>query len=130
MSFYDIKVALDTKLSTLSGSYDFAWENVSFKPTIGTAYIRPFLLFSPSTKLTFEGLQQNQGIYQVDVVVPVNKGMKVLLDKMDDIFDLFREEVLTSNSSVVHVTTINSNRFSTEQAWMVGTVDIYFTCYE
>lgn len=126
----DIKIALDVNLADLSGSTPIAWENINYKPVHNTTYIRPTLLFSPSTKLDMEGDQLIQGIYQIDVFAPVNIGMSDLLNKMDDIFDLFREATLISNDTTVYVNTISSNRFSTEQDWIVGTISVSFSCYK
>jgi len=127
--FLDIKIALDSKLNSLSGTNIFAWENISHTPVIGTSFIRPSILYSPSSKLTLDGMQLVQGIYQIDVFFPVNKGVKDLIDKMDDIYDLFREQILESDGTIVTITTVNSNRMTTDKAWIVGTVDVYFNCY-
>ncbi len=126
----DIKTALDTLLASLSGSTPIAWENIRYVPIHNTMYIRPTLLFSPTSKQTLEGLQLQQGIYQVDIFAPVNVGMTNLLTKMDDILDLFRNEVLIKNDTQVNINGISSNRFSTDQDWIVGTISIAFSCYK
>lgn len=126
----DIKIALDVKLSELSGTTPIAWENINYKPVLGTMYIRPTLLFSNSTKLDFDETHLIQGIYQIDVFAPVNLGMSTHLDKLDDILNLFKGTVLTSGSTTVYTNDISANRFSTEQDWIVNSISVSFSVYK
>lgn len=126
----DIKIALDVKLSELSGTTPVAWENINYKPVLGTMYIRPTLLFSNSTKLDFDETHLIQGIYQIDVFAPVNLGMSTHLDKLDDILNLFKGTILTSGSTTVYTNDISANRFSTEQDWIVNSISVAFSVYK
>lgn len=126
----DIKIALDVKLSELSGTTPVAWENINYKPVLGTMYIRPTLLFSNSTKLDFDETHLIQGIYQIDVFAPVNLGMSTHLDKLDDILNLFKGTILTSGSTTVYTNNISANRFSTEQDWIVNSISVAFSVYK
>lgn len=127
--FKDIKIALETRLSTLSGSTPIAYENVRYKPVLGTMYIRPTLLYASSTLLDLNNVQENPGIFQVDVLYPSNVGMINLLTKMDDIEDHFKGQVLTSGAVKVYISSISANRFVQSDGWIVGTVQINFKSY-
>ena len=125
-----IKIALDTKLATLGGTTPVAWENIRYEPVIGRMYLRPTLLLGQSSDIDLQVTQVNRGIYQVDVFFPVNKGQSEMLDKMDAIYNLFKGQILTVSGTDVHINSISISRFLTEQAWIVGSVEVSFSCYK
>lgn len=127
--FKNTKIALDSKLNALTGSTPIAWENIPYKPVLGTSYIRQTLIPAQSQDIDLGTLQLNQGIYQVDVFYPVNQGVATLLEKMDDIYDLFKGAVLTVGDTKVNINSIARLRFSQEESWLMGSVQINFSSY-
>lgn len=132
MSFLkNIHKAFDTKLNSLTGSVPIAWENSSYTPTKGTAFIRPILIHSPSFLADFDGLQDNRGIYQIDLFYPLENGKGDLLTKMDQIYDHFKIDArLVSEGVTVEIMEIGcSKAFKADEAWFMASLDIHFICY-
>lgn len=132
MSFFkDIQAALDTRLSLLSGGTPVAWENVEYTPVKGTAYLRPTLLSTPSHLMDLNSLQNNEGIYQIDLFYPTNNGVGDLLTKADQIYDHFKTDLtLVSNSTTVHVKEISRATVSArEEAWFRASIELHYKCY-
>lgn len=128
--FKNIKIALDTRLSTLPGTNIFAWENIKFKPTLNSMYIRSTLLPGRSSLLDIDSDQENPGIYQVDVIGPVNIGMASILDKLDDIYTHFKAvETLESNDIKVYIKAVSILRAVTDEAWFIGSLEVNYNCY-
>lgn len=128
--FKNIRIALDTKLSTLPGSNTFAWENIRFKPTLGEMFIRPTLLPARSALLDIDSNQQNLGIYQIDVIGPVNVGMAAILDKLDEIYTHFKAvNTLESNGIEVHIKSVSMLRAIKDEAWLIGSLEVNYNCY-
>jgi len=132
MSFFDnIRTALDTKLNSLTGGTPIAWENGSYPPIKGTAFIRPRLIPSPSLLADFNGLQDNRGIYQIDLFYPLSNGTGDMLTKMDQIYDHFKNDIrLVSEGVVVNINEITRTRAGeVDEAWFMASLEIHFICY-
>lgn len=133
MSFKDIQIALDTRLSTLPGSTPVAWENTEYKPTKGQEWIRPTLISASSTLscLDVRG-QMNPGIYRVDVFYPVDNGSGNLLEKLDTIREHFQESLsLRSNETIILIRAVSIfQKLIEEKSWFMGSVDVNFTNYD
>lgn len=83
----EIQNALEVKLNALSGTHDIAWQNINYEPAADTLFLRPTNI--PVDPLPI-GLQNSSsmlrnGIFQVDVFAPKNKGVKTALNKADSI---------------------------------------------
>lgn len=128
--FSDIQAALDTRLSTVTGLPTVAWENVNFKPTEGTPYVRPNLLAGDSTLSTVAKQQMNVGIYQVDIFYPTSNGPGDLLTMLDTIYDHFKvQNILTVNTTEVIVRQIGRTNIDRDGSWSVGSIEITYNCY-
>lgn len=72
----DIRAALETRLSGTVGLPSIAWENISFKPTTGTSFIKP--KFVPTSRRpAVRGLNPQhryQGLFSLLVYCPENEG--------------------------------------------------------
>lgn len=72
----DIRAALESHLSNISGLPDIAYENVSFDPTTGTSYVK--CQYVPTLRRpAVRGLnpqQRYQGIFAVTVYAPEGNG--------------------------------------------------------
>lgn len=106
-SIYDeIRVALETKLSTITGIPSIAWENVSFTPTTGQPYVKPRLI--PTVREpAVRGLNPQiyyQGLFRVDCFVPEGLGPAAADDLADKIIDAFEATTdLTNGSTIVSI---------------------------
>tara|TARA_B100000795_G_scaffold103354_1_gene76232 strand:- start:158 stop:568 length:411 start_codon:yes stop_codon:yes gene_type:complete len=97
-AFTDISAALDARTNSLA--LPTAWENIAFKPTTGTLYIRPTLIpaYTEQAGLGSNGLDEHVGIYQIDIVSTASLGKGEAIIKADVIADHFKRGlVLTYN---------------------------------
>ena len=90
--FASISAALDGRLNTLASLPPVAWQNVAYEPTSGVLYLRPTLLPAPTQQagLGDAGLDENQGIYQIDIFAAVGGGRGVAEAQADLISDHFK----------------------------------------
>lgn len=101
--FTDIYGALRTRLNGITGRPPIAWENINYTPSANTLYLRPTLIPAPTFQASLgdDGLDLNNGIFQVDVVIPDNLGRSTWPDTIADSFK--RGTVLTQNSVDVRI---------------------------
>jgi len=133
MSFYkNIQIALDTCLNGAGTGLDIAWENTDYTPTLGTAYLRPTLLMAKSSLMDLDDLQLNQGIYQVDIFYPLDKGAGELLTTLDTIYSAFKTDTtLVSGTTTVYIKEISRTREAIrDEAYYSARLEISFKCYE
>ena len=100
-SIYDnIRVALEVKLSGISGLPEVAWENLSYTPTTGTSFVKPRLI--PTVREpAVRGLNPQiyyQGLFRVDCFVPEGLGPAAADDLADKIIDAFEATTDVSNN--------------------------------
>lgn len=126
----NIQLALDTKLNTLSPAVATAWPNTHYKPTENTSWMRPTLMPARSQEATLAGAIYHQGIYQVDIFVPLEKGVAALMAIEDNIYTLFKSAVLTKNTSTIRIDVISRGPTSREEAWYRGIIEIEFSCFD
>lgn len=129
-TFSNIQKALDTKLNTLANRPYIAWPNTKFTPTENTAFIRPTMLASSGDLLTLNNEHLNPGIYQIDIYVPLEKGLNSALILVDDIKDHFEvNRVLVANGTTVFIQNINLGSIQREEAWFRAILEINYSCY-
>lgn len=133
-TYTNIQAALDTKLNTITGSPDIAWPNTDYTPTQGTLYLEPHLLPVPSQLFTLNDYHRYAGIYQVNVLVPLEKGTATLNLWLDRISDLFlSEKSLTAGSDTILIQNINRGvsirDTDDEREYYRANIDINFICY-
>ncbi len=126
--FTDIQNAFTIALSELDG-VTIAWENTKDKPVANSVYLRPHLKSAKSILRDVDGNQENPGFLQIDVCIPLNKGTKDLTDWIDTLYDTFQGVTLTEGNTTVYIRAVSRGPSSREEAWYVGIVEIYFTCY-
>jgi hypothetical protein len=127
--YSSVQAALDSRLSTMVSDIPIAWENTKFNPTVGTAYLRPTLLSSPSDNINLSGLQQNPGIYQIDLFFPVDVGWADMLEKLDQIYNHFKNSILTHGGVNVVIQQISRTPTRRDGVWFSTSVNINFICY-
>lgn len=93
----DIRAALETRLNNTVGIPDIAWENLDFKPSTNTSFIRPSFL-PTSRRPAVRGLNPQhryQGLFSILVYCPENQGpgtaqgiVETLIDRFDSTTDI------------------------------------------
>ena len=99
----DIRAALETNLSSVSGLPSVGWENVQFSPTTGTPYVKPRLIPTrrePAVRGTNPQMFY-QGIYRVECYVPEDQGPSAGDELADKIIDAFEAATDVSYSGTI-----------------------------
>lgn len=130
-AFIDINAALETKLSTISGSPDIAWENIEYTPTNGTLFLRPTNI--PGDVDSYpgvSGLDMHIGIFQVDVFTDAGISPTVGLQWADTVADLFKAGTeMTYNSRTVKTTRVSRRAAIQEGGWYQIPVEITYLSF-
>lgn len=107
-----ISEALDYRLSTLVTSpvCRIAHRSASFAPTIGETYLRPnYLPNATDYGAVGSTLRRHVGLYQVDVVGPVNVGPVPQLEIVDAVIEWFVAQTIARNSLRIRIGTYDGN---------------------
>ena len=128
--FNDIQAALDTQLNTRGEL--IAFPNVPFKPTNGTLYLKPkfFPAETLQASLGSNGKDETNGVYQVEVIIPLGSGRPQLVDTIADLFR--RGTVLTYNGVNVRIRSVSvGSALALDQTWYsVPVIANFFTYTE
>lgn len=129
--FKAIKQALEMRLNLLDPRPPIAWENTDYEPSPREAYIAPFLIPAASNLADLDYLQNNLGIFQIDIYVPADKGTGEQLAIADNISNLFKAQKLPlDDGGVVRIYAISPPRNGgREEAWYKASVDINWQCF-
>ena len=105
MSISSVRIALETKLATITPALSTAYENVPFTPVTGTAYQRAYLMpATPANPTMGDGYYREQGIFQVTLMYPLQAGPKTAADRAELIRAAFkRGTTLTSGTTIVKI---------------------------
>lgn len=105
--YNDIRTALETQIATVSGipsANNRAWENVFFRPTSNSPYVR-MTLFPTSSRPAVRGPNpqiKHDGLFLVDVVYPINEGAAMAETLADNIRAAYTvDDTFTSGSTSV-----------------------------
>lgn len=129
--FADIQNALNKKLNALSGSPLIEWDNTKISPVTDRIYLHPSIISGDSTLRDVEGTMEHSGFLQIDIYTPLNKGTKNLTTWKDNIYSHFNGvNTLTEGGSTIYLRQIESGPSRREDAWYVGIISIYYTCYD
>lgn len=132
MSTYhlDISAALDVNLNTVASanSIPVAWENVDYKPTVGTLYLRPTLLPADTDPFgtSYDSSLDHLGIYQIDVIAPVDQGKGQAFTKADIIATAFSYGELSYNGVIVTIKSSSPSPGKRDGAWFILPVIISY----
>ena len=128
--FLDISAALDTKLNTFAAanSVPVAWENLDYKPVVGTLFIRPTLLPSDSqpTGLSYVSAIDHLGLYQIDILSPIDKGKGQAITMADLLVTSFARGELAYNGKIVTIKSASRGSGSRDSAWFIVSVTITY----
>ena len=101
--YIDIRAALTNHLKALPGLPEVAYENKSYNPIVGQAYIRPALLWGESFQAEQgpNGRNWECGVYQLSCVCPADKGAGPILVILGQLKDHFKRGTELSYNGVV-----------------------------
>jgi hypothetical protein len=132
MSTYslDISAALDTKLLQFAtaNSVQVAYENSEFTPTVATMYLRATHLPADSLPIgiAFTSALDHLGIYQVDVIAPVDKGKGAAFVMADLLVTAFPRGDLTYNGVKVRIKSASRQPGNRDGAYYIVSVIINY----
>jgi hypothetical protein len=129
-TFSGIELALSSRLSLLPGIPAVQWPNVKYSPNENTEFFRPTLLPGDTKLETISGQSIHTGIYQIDIFVPLEKGIFKIDSYMDSIEDHFKAiRTLTSGNITVFIQAIGRGLSQRQDSWYVGFVEINYICH-
>lgn len=128
--FTNIESALNQRLNSLPAKPPIAWPNTKFTPINGVTYLRPTILPASTELSTLNRGQTHSGIYQIDINVPLDKGVNVLDALLDNLYTHFSsQDILVSGPTNVFITSIGRGRAIRQDAFYVGFIEINYLCY-
>jgi hypothetical protein len=88
----DLQLALNAELADAFPAMPIAWENVEYKPTVGTAYFRVWMLPAETEVVTLgqSPWQLRLGVFQVSVFYPIGVGFVVPKVKAAEVVAAFK----------------------------------------
>ena len=101
MSISSVRIALETKLATITPALSTAYENVPFTPVTGTAYQRAYLMpATPANPTMGDGYYREQGIFQITLMYPLQAGPKTAADRAELIRAAFKRGTTLTSGTV------------------------------
>jgi hypothetical protein len=101
MSQAAIRRALETALAGMTPELSTAYENLDFKPTEGVAYQQANFLFAePENPEMGDTFTREQGIFQILLKYPQNKGSKEVDARADLIKSVFHKKAEFTNAGI------------------------------
>jgi len=127
--FTNIEIALNTRLATLSSIPPVAWPNIAFVPVENATFLRPTLMPVSSQLNQLNGVELHKGIYQVDVFVPLEKGIATIDGLLDGIKSLFSSSKTLTATDTIFIQEVGLGKAQRQESWFVGFVEIHYLCY-
>lgn len=122
------EIAIKARLKGCIGTYKVAWPNVKFTPVTGTAYYRTAFLYPDSERLTHGNTSRHRGIFQVDAMVPANRGDELALVMARTVAAYFDNQKLYENGVAVEIIKTPALGPPIQEVdWYGIPVSIYFT---
>jgi Bacteriophage related domain of unknown function len=97
----EILRALETRLATIPGLPDIAWPNIAYEPSPTKLYLRPNNLPVKPLPIGLADADdiRRDGLFQVDVFAPKNKGSKTAMDMAEAVNTLFSKGTVITTTS-------------------------------
>lgn len=129
--FNDMQTALDARLATSYGGVGetpVAWPNNEYSPS-GVVYLRPTFLPSNTLQagMSASGLDETNGVYQVDVFTPKGAGRSQIADDVADLFK--RGTVLTASSVKMRIRSVSIGASRDDGAYYITPIEINWQTY-
>lgn len=101
----DIRSALEVKLNSVTDVPSIAWENLSFSPTTGQAYLKPRLI-PTRREPAVRGLNPQmyyQGVFRIECYVPEGNGPSAADDLANKIIEAFEATTDVGSGTTVSI---------------------------
>lgn len=132
-AFTDISAALDGHLKAFSdtNNVNVAWENKKYKLVTGESYIRATLLPGNTDPTGYaDASDEHVGVYQLDVIAPIDKGKSAYMPMADKIATHFKRGSLISyGDATVNVQSTSIGKASKSGASMIINIDIRYKSF-
>lgn len=132
-SFLDISAALDSRLNNFSSanSISVAWENKSYKPTVGVSYLSATLLPADSEPMGVGNSSaiEHLGVYQVNIFTDADKGKGAAIVLADKLATYFPRGNLTYNDKTIRIRSVSRGSGARDGAWYVVPVSISYQSF-
>lgn len=124
-----IRSAFVTRLLTFPNLPTVAWENVHFTPTIGSPYLKPFLL--PGEPIQAEigenGRNRHVGVFQISLFYPAGNGIGLADTMRDGIIEHFKRGTILTNGVInVEIIKAYGGPILEEPGWMHRPITIRY----
>ena len=105
MSIAKIRAALESRLNGIASPLPTAWENVTYTPTVGTAWQKVNLLVNtPVDYAISNDVVEQRGFLQITVYYPIGVGSATAIAKAEAIAARFAPvQTLTSSTTTVEI---------------------------
>lgn len=101
MALINIRIALEQALGTITPAVSTAWENAAFAPAIGVPYQAVFLLQgTPQNPTLGDGFYRAVGIFQVNLMYPIQFGTLAAITQAEKIQTLFKRGASFANGGI------------------------------
>lgn len=123
-----INNALRQQFATIT-QYSLAYENVSFTPTLGTAYLKEAFLPAETIPVGLEDTSHDNytGIYQINVYSPKGQGVAQIDTAINVIRDKFKRGTVLNN--LVRIEKFYRHSHIIEDSWVVTPVRIVYRAF-
>ncbi len=132
-TFKDISAAFDVELNSVVSIPVIEWENFTDDGrTLGDEYISQFWLggTTEAGSLGDIGLDQINGVYQINVNVKAGNGKARINELCDLIADAFRpRKKLTYNGVSVRIKSLSRNAITVDGAYATAVLDIEYETF-
>lgn len=112
---------------------DVAWHNIHFKPDVTKIYLQVHFMpgQTAAASLGTDGFERVQGIYQIDVNVPMTTGISVTEHLCLNLVDYFRggKKLKTCNNHEVTITTAYYGTAQANKDRLVTPITIMWRAY-
>ena len=130
--YQEIRSVLEHRLSTTAGIPDIAWENVSFEPTTGTAFVKP--MFQPTSRRpAVRGLNPQhriQGIFTILCYYPENAGPGASQSLVDSLVDRFASTSdISLSGTTVSLEYTEQNPSYLDSPWYITPITVAWYIY-
>jgi hypothetical protein len=122
--------ALFAAVKQAAGSTPVAWEEVDYKPTLGTTHWLVFLVprFPSIASMGLHGYTEHRGILQINVRVPLSQGPSAAVAEADRIRDYLRRGM--SLAGDVRIIGVGRGSMMIDKAWATLPVTVQWRSHQ
>jgi hypothetical protein len=118
--------------NNFSDASEVVWENTSYTPDLTTPWFEEFFLPNDSRQasLGLTGEQEDFGLYQINVNIPINQGTFLSDTYIDELSQLFKiGTILEKDGEKIYIENSTAAQGIPEENWYVVPFTISWSCY-